>query len=139
MRPCKPRTVGFLPANLRFVPELPGDGPAIHLGLDMLEAIRLADAEGLPQEEAAARMGISTATFCRLAGEARRRTALALSDGRAIVIDVEGGNAVFRPDGDAGEGACVPAGRERRGVAREEARRTPAGRKRGSKARHVVA
>ena len=122
MRPCKPRTVGFLPANLRFVPELPGDGPAIHLGLDMLEAIRLADAEGLPQEEAAARMGISTATFCRLAGEARRRTALALSDGRAIVIDVEGGNAVFRPDGDAGEGACLgrcgfgaPGGRGRRG------------------------
>ncbi|MCR5257074.1 MAG: DUF134 domain-containing protein [Desulfovibrio sp.] len=122
MRPCKPRTIGFLPENLRFVPELPDNGPAIHLGLDMLEAIRLADAEGLPQDDAAARMGISPATFCRLVGEARRRTALALSDGRTIVIDVESGNAVFRPDGNAGEGVCPgrhgfggPRGRGRHG------------------------
>ena len=42
---------------------------------------RLADAEGLSQEEAARQMEISPPTFCRLLAEARRRVAQALTRG----------------------------------------------------------
>ncbi len=56
------------------------------LGLDELEAIRLADAEGLYQDEAARRMQISRATFGRLVTQARAKVADALLHGKALVI-----------------------------------------------------
>ena len=93
MRPCKPRRIGGLPPFTRYMPqEGPADGE-VRLGLDMLEALRLVDAEGRPQDEAAAAMDVSTATLCRILGEARRQVATALSQGRNIVI--EGGNVMF--------------------------------------------
>jgi len=55
-----------------------------------LEAIRLADAEGMEHEEAARRMGVSRPTFSRILSEARRQVARALSNGWAIRI--EGGD-----------------------------------------------
>jgi predicted DNA-binding protein (UPF0251 family) len=117
MRPPKPRTVGFQPENTRFRPERPS-GFAVILGLDMLEALRLVDAEGLPQDEAARRMDVSTATLCRLVSEARRRVAVALTEGHAITI--EGGNVVYRQDEGAGpsgrHGFGGPGGRGRRGA-----------------------
>ena len=64
----------------------------VNLGLDELEALRLADQEGLYQEAAAARMGISRPTFSRLIDAARRKVADALLGGKAIVI--EGGPVV---------------------------------------------
>ena len=62
----------------------------VTLTLDGLEAIRLADAEGLDHEEAAERMGISRPTFSRLVAEARGIVARGLVNGWAIRID--GGN-----------------------------------------------
>jgi len=62
----------------------------VTLTLDGLEAIRLADAEGLDHEEAAERMGISRPTFSRLLAEARGIVARGLVNGWAIRID--GGN-----------------------------------------------
>ena len=51
-----------------------------------LEVIRLVDLEGLSQEEAGQRMGISRGTIWRLLQSARRKTTLALTDGRTIQI-----------------------------------------------------
>ena len=60
------------------------------LGWDELEAVRLADLEGLYHEEAAMRMGISRATFGRVLSSARRKIADALLHGKSIVF--QGGN-----------------------------------------------
>ena len=59
------------------------------LTLDELEALRLADHQGLYQEEAAKKMNISRPTFARLVESARKKTALALVEGKAL--SVEGG------------------------------------------------
>jgi predicted DNA-binding protein (UPF0251 family) len=68
----------------------------LEIGLDGLEALRLADLEGLYQAEAAARMGVSRATFARVLTEARRRVAEALIAGKAL--HVRGGAVTRRPD-----------------------------------------
>ena len=57
------------------------------LSLDGLEALRLADVEGLEQADAAPRMGISRSTFSRVLAEARTAVATALTNGWAIRID----------------------------------------------------
>lgn len=59
----------------------------IGLGLDELEALRLADLEGLYQEEAAARMNVSRPTFGRIISEARRKVADAIINGKVLVIE----------------------------------------------------
>jgi len=56
----------------------------VDLTLDGLEAIRLADLEGLYQEEAARRMGVSRATFARVLAAARGSVAEALVHGKAM-------------------------------------------------------
>jgi predicted DNA-binding protein (UPF0251 family) len=55
-----------------------------------LEAIRLADAEGVDHETAAEQMAVSRPTFSRILSEARYQVARALSNGWAIRI--EGGD-----------------------------------------------
>lgn len=81
------------------------------LTLDGLEALRLADLEGLYQEEAAQRMGVSRATFARVLTAARRAVADALVNGKALEID---GGAVERRD--RGRWPCpVHGGRRRKG------------------------
>lgn len=103
MRPQKLRLISASPCCRRFFPETGSDAPAVTLGLDMLEALRLADAEGLPQEEAARQMEISPPTFCRLLAEARRRVAQALTRGLPLVM--EGGPVRLRcPDHAGGHG-----------------------------------
>lgn len=64
------------------------------LGLDGFEALRLVDADGLSQEQAAAAMGVSRPTLCRVLGEARAQVARALSRGWAIRIETEADSAV---------------------------------------------
>lgn len=59
----------------------------IAMTLDELEALRLADLEGLYQEEAAARMGVSRSTFSRIVASAHRKVAEALVHGRALAIE----------------------------------------------------
>ncbi len=56
------------------------------LRLDELEALRLADLEGLYQETAAARMGVSRPTFARILGRARTAVARALIEERMLVV-----------------------------------------------------
>jgi len=60
------------------------------LSFDEYEAIRLADLEGMYQEQAAVRMNISRQTFGRIVKSARRKVADVLVNGKGLSI--EGGN-----------------------------------------------
>jgi len=59
----------------------------VSLGLDELEAMRLADYDGLYHEEAATSMNVSRATFGRIINEARRKVADAIIHGKALTIE----------------------------------------------------
>lgn len=61
----------------------------ITLSRDELEALRLADMEGLYQEEAAKTMEISRPTFSNIVASARKKVAQALIQGLAIRIEGE--------------------------------------------------
>lgn len=96
-----PAATLFKPAGVpaRFLAE-------VVLGVDELEALRLADLEGLYQEEAAARMGISRSTFGRVVEQAHQVVARALVHGLALRI--EGGPVrLVRDDVAQGEGECA--------------------------------
>jgi predicted DNA-binding protein (UPF0251 family) len=78
----RPRTGIFKPAGvplseLRLVLLLPEE----------LEALRLADLEGLDQIAAAREMDISRSTFQRILERARRQVARALVEGQALQIE----------------------------------------------------
>ncbi len=59
----------------------------VTLELDEFEAIRLADLEGLYQDEAAEKMQISRQTFGRIINSAHQKIAEALVLGKAIKIN----------------------------------------------------
>jgi predicted DNA-binding protein (UPF0251 family) len=59
----------------------------IQLFQEELEALRLADLEGLTQEAAAEHMGVSRSTFQRTLAQAHRQVALALAEGQALQIE----------------------------------------------------
>jgi len=59
----------------------------LNLTLDEFEALRLADLDGLHQEEAATRMKVSRQTFGRIVENARRKVARALNSGMALSIE----------------------------------------------------
>jgi len=60
----------------------------VSLHMDEVEALRLADYEGLYHEDAAQRMKISRATFGRILDQARRKVAEALLKGKALRIEM---------------------------------------------------
>ncbi len=57
--------------------------------MDELEAISLADHEGLYHEDAALKMKISRQTFGRILREAHRKVAECLIKGKALRIDTK--------------------------------------------------
>ena len=59
----------------------------VALTVDELEAIRLADLEGLYQEEAAGRMNVSRQTFGRILNSAHAKVADVLVNGKALSIE----------------------------------------------------
>ena len=59
----------------------------IHLLHEELEALRLADLQGMTQVEAAQRMGVSRSTFQRIVTRARRQVSMALAQGHALQIE----------------------------------------------------
>ena len=91
-RPHIKRCVEYNPGVSYFKPRgIPMDQlEEIRLKVDEREALRLADLEGLSQEESGRRMAVSRATFGRIVERARRIVADALINGKAI--HVEGGN-----------------------------------------------
>lgn len=58
----------------------------VHLYQDELEALRLCDSEGLTQEEAGVKMGVSRGTIQRIITLARKKTATALTEGQALIF-----------------------------------------------------
>ena len=95
-KPKKDRRVQYPPSVVYFKPQ---GIPMVlleqeTLTVDEYEAIRLVDKDGLDQQEAAKRMGVSRATCARIVESARKKVAEALTEGKAIRI--EGGNVVLK-------------------------------------------
>ena len=119
----------------------------IRLALDEFEALRLADLDGLYQEQASKQMKVSRATFGNILAGARRKLAEALIEGKAIRIEGGvfhmkrherfGGNARRRQRQCRGQGGAPSVGEgdagqnERRGLPRVG----PAGAGRGRRRR----
>ena len=88
-RPINCRRIAGKPGACMF---RPAGVPAcrlewLNLTLDEFEALRLADLDGLHQEEAAARMKVSRQTFGRIVENARRKVAQVLRAGMALSIE----------------------------------------------------
>lgn len=86
-RKCRRRIRGKF-HHLCFKPcQIPGNSlNEVILEKDEIEAIRLADLEGLYQEECAKEMDISRPTFSRIVASARKKIADALINGKKIII-----------------------------------------------------
>jgi predicted DNA-binding protein (UPF0251 family) len=83
----KPRTISEPPSAFRFGPLDKGDaGDSQTMSTDELEALRLVDYEGLMQEEAALRMGVSRGTVWRCLASARFKTAKMLVEATTMEI-----------------------------------------------------
>ena len=113
-RPRKPRIVREdMPARYFKPRGIPlSELDEVVLTLDGLEALRLADAEGLEHAAAAGLMGVSRPTFSRLIAEARTAVATALARGWAIRID--GGTVQMATTDGAPEMGCPEGGPKRR-------------------------
>jgi len=85
----KPVTLGMTPPITGLTPNPPGNLESIFIDRAELEAFRLVDLEGLSQEEAGTKMGVSRGTVWRLLQSARRKTAQALTEGRPLQITSE--------------------------------------------------
>ncbi|HWQ83020.1 MAG TPA: DUF134 domain-containing protein, partial [Anaerolineales bacterium] len=70
----------------------------VSLLAEELEALRLADLEGMDQVQAAERMAISRSTFQRILARARRQVALALVEGNALEVKIENGSPAHEAD-----------------------------------------
>jgi uncharacterized protein len=78
---CSPDTTYFKPRGIPL-----SELQEINLTLDEFEAIRLADLEGLYQEDASKKMAISRQTFGNIVESARKKIADALVNGKALRI-----------------------------------------------------
>ena len=88
-RPQHCRSVEQVPEVTRFKPAgVPVELlDQVRLTIDELEAIRLADLEGLYQEQAAEKMKVSRQTFGRIIDAAHKKVAEALVMGKSILIE----------------------------------------------------
>ncbi len=102
-----PRSACYKPAGVPM-----SSLETVRLGLDEFEAVRLADLEGLYQEQAAERMGVSRQTFGNIVQSARRKIADALVNGKALVV--EGGEVSV-----TAHAVACPARSRARGDSRE--------------------
>jgi predicted DNA-binding protein (UPF0251 family) len=95
-RPKCCRQIGAMPGRTCFQPEgaTPSSLDEVLLTLDEYEAIRLADLEGLYQEQAASRMNVSRQTFGRIVETARRKVADVLVNGK--ILRIEGGSVSMK-------------------------------------------
>ncbi|MDH5690461.1 MAG: DUF134 domain-containing protein [Candidatus Bathyarchaeota archaeon] len=82
----KPISIEKVPTVDEFTPTPQGNTEPIYVEQAELEALRLVDLEGLSQEEAGEKMGISRGTIWRLVQSARKKTAQALTEGRPLRI-----------------------------------------------------
>ena len=83
-RPVKVRRIEALPETYKK------DGPAICLGLDEFECIRLIDYCGLSQAECGEKMDVARTTVALIYERARKKIAEAIIFGREL--EISGGN-----------------------------------------------
>ncbi len=97
-RPVQERLVAARPNATCFAPRgVPAEGLGeLQLALEELEALRLADMDGLTAIDAAEHMRVSRHTFGRILTRARRTVATALCHG--LALRVEGGNYSMAAD-----------------------------------------
>lgn len=88
-RPRKSRKICLDLKAFYFDPRgiAPGAVKEVLLEVDELEAVRLADMEGMYQEDAAKQMNISRQTFGNIIARAHTKIAEALIKGRALKIN----------------------------------------------------
>jgi predicted DNA-binding protein (UPF0251 family) len=88
-RPKKYRCIGCRPDATYFKPRAVPltELEEVEVSMDEIEALRLADYEGLYHEDAAGRMEISRQTFGRILDGARRKVAECLLKGKALRIE----------------------------------------------------
>lgn len=96
-RPCRCRRIRCKPDANYFKPRgIPLDMlEEINLTLDELEALRLADFNGLYQEDAAKKMNISRQTFGNIIERAHKKIADVLLNAKALKIE---GGVIERMD-----------------------------------------
>jgi predicted DNA-binding protein (UPF0251 family) len=94
-RPPKWRKVDQEPTVTYFKPRgIPLRGlDEVVLTVEGFEALRMSDMEGMDQDAAAIRMGISRQTFGRILGTARKTVSTAIVKG--IGLRIEGGNYIL--------------------------------------------
>ncbi len=89
-RPPKPRWIWGFPGRLSFIPfdetGQPINAEPVILRPDEVEAMRLVYYEGLNQEEAAKKMGVSRGTLWRALASGRRKVVQALIERRPLVM-----------------------------------------------------
>lgn len=91
-RPRKWRRVCSLPESTQFGPlnRAASMQAIIYMAVDEYEAIRLIDWEGFTQEECAEKMNVARTTIQGIYGEARKKLADSLVNGKVLFI--EGGD-----------------------------------------------
>lgn len=86
-RPTKCRRVCHFPPSLEFYPLQEGEtNTPVILTVDEYETIRLMDLEGLSQQECSQWMEVARTTVQRIYESARKKLALALVEGRPLLI-----------------------------------------------------
>jgi predicted DNA-binding protein (UPF0251 family) len=108
-RPKQFRWIENIPEVTNFNPAGTSGGKVeqVHLTFDELEAIRLADLEGLYQENAAEKLKVSRQTFGRIINSAHKKIAEALVLGKSIKI--QGGEIMAMEQGQrmGAGGHCI--------------------------------
>ncbi|RJX30279.1 MAG: DUF134 domain-containing protein [Oxalobacter sp.] len=91
VRPRKPRHIDCQISATYFKPKGIPMRVLEEIALDMeeVEAIRLADVEGMYHADAALKMGVSRPTFGNIIASAHKKIATALLEGKALRISTE--------------------------------------------------
>jgi predicted DNA-binding protein (UPF0251 family) len=79
---CRLKGRAFKPAGIPLA-----EIDKIPIYRDEVEALKLCDLDGLTQEKAGEKMGVSRGTVQRILASARKKTAMALSECKAIVLE----------------------------------------------------
>ncbi|MCR5665210.1 MAG: DUF134 domain-containing protein [Eubacterium sp.] len=84
------RWIERYPDHWEFTPEEASEEEPVVMSLDEFETIRLLDREGMTQEQCAKKMGVARTTVTAIYNSARKKVAIALTDGKRLLI--RGGN-----------------------------------------------
>jgi predicted DNA-binding protein (UPF0251 family) len=85
----KPVTISIPSRVEQFIPQPNLSVAPITIEPAEIETLRLVDLEGLSQEQAGTKMGVSRGTIWRLVQSARRKVAQALTEGRTLSVTNE--------------------------------------------------